>query len=62
MITKFTGQDGCGQLISSIRKAFHTKKYSKTEISKLTYMEFFFKKNNNFTAKIISKFLGRLGG
>lgn len=44
MITKFTGQDGCGHLISSIRKAFHTKKYSKTEISKLTYMEFFLKK------------------
>lgn len=44
MITKFTGQDGCGHLISSIRKAFHTKKYSKTEISKLTYMEFSLKK------------------
>lgn len=44
MITKFTGQDGCGHLISSIRKAYHTKKHNKTEILKLKYMEFFLKK------------------
>lgn len=62
MITKFTGQDGCGNLMSLIRKAYHTKKHNKTEILKLKYMEFFLLKNNNFTAKIISKFLGRLGG